>query len=63
MPIKAFIDNLYTRFSCQAARRKAIRELSSLDDRALYDIGLYRGAIAAEVDGSLAARGCPNQSI
>ena len=62
MLIKSFIDRLTTRLVCHTARRKAIAELSSLDDRTLYDIGLFRGAIGAEVDGSLAARGCSGQS-
>lgn len=56
MGISAYIDQLLAKFNCELARRTAIRELSTLDDRQLDNIGLYRGAVVAEVDAWL--NGC-----
>ena len=53
MGITAYIDRLSDELDCEGARQVAIQELSSLDDRQLEDIGLYRGAIVPEVDAEL----------
>jgi uncharacterized protein YjiS (DUF1127 family) len=42
-------SEVYKRWADEAKIRKAIRELEELDDHALKDIGLQRGAIESQV--------------
>ncbi len=48
--------NRWARASSRSARRVAIRQLYSLDERLLRDIGIERAEIPAVVDGLLGAR-------
>ena len=51
--LSRFADGLVGRFENWRARERAFRELSSLDDRALADIGLSRSEIPFVLDQSV----------
>ena len=52
--IRSLVRSVATKVSLAIMRRQAIRELESLNDRLLDDIGLNRFEIAGAVDAALA---------
>lgn len=57
--LSKFADGLIGRFENWRARERAFRELSSLDDRSLADIGLARADIPFVLDREPAQVGAP----
>ena len=55
--LSRFADGLIGRFENWRARERAFRELSSLDDRSLADIGLARSDIPFVLSGKPAQAG------
>ena len=55
--LSKFADGLIGRFENWRARERAFRELSSLDDRSLADIGIARSDIPFVLDQRPAQRG------
>jgi uncharacterized protein YjiS (DUF1127 family) len=55
--LSRFTDGLIGRFENWRARERAFRELSSLDDRSLADIGLARSDIPFVLDPKPVERG------
>jgi len=51
--ITRMADGLVGRFENWRARERAYRELTSLDDRSLADIGLTRGDISFVLEGRI----------
>lgn len=43
--------NVFAKLKKTVAERRAVRELSALDDRTLSDLGISRGNIRAAVSG------------
>ena len=52
----AMLYDLWTAIRRAQLRKRAIAEISALDDRLLKDIGLSRADISGAVDGTLRAR-------
>jgi uncharacterized protein YjiS (DUF1127 family) len=52
----ARIREMWTAYRREVKIRRAITDLSELDDRTLRDIGLHRGAIVGAVRGELPER-------
>jgi uncharacterized protein YjiS (DUF1127 family) len=50
---KELIMNVFAKLKKNAAERRAVRELSALDDRALQDLGISRANIRSAVAGLL----------
>ncbi|MDH3595956.1 MAG: DUF1127 domain-containing protein [Rhodospirillales bacterium] len=55
--LTAMLYDLWSAIRRAQLRKRAIAEVSALDDRLLRDIGLSRAEIRRAVDGTLRARG------